>query len=77
MRGNLPCWHCHHFERWHIGHYSVGPGSYAIGVCGRSKATPTVAEPQFGCVYWERMPGADDEPGCIDPAGKRRVSGKL
>jgi len=44
MRGNLPCWHCHHFDRWHIGHYMNPPRApYAIGVCGRPKASPTVA----------------------------------
>jgi hypothetical protein len=30
--------------------------------CDRPGLSPVVAQPQFGCAFWTREPGSDDEP---------------
>lgn len=48
------CWTCAYWRG-----RLAGPGH---PVCDRDPGRPTVTgQPQYGCVYWEREPGADDE----------------
>lgn len=49
------CWHCQHF-----GEMCVGG---AAARCARRGAVHIQSAPAHGCVYWEREPGSDDEPG--------------
>lgn len=50
-----PCWHCLHFGEMLAGG--------AAARCDRRGAVHVQAAPAHGCVYWEREPGSDDEPG--------------
>ncbi len=58
-----------------MGHYTVTGQPHAMAGCAQGDRY--VPEPQFGCPRWEREPGADDEPHCIDPAGRRWEAGRL
>jgi hypothetical protein len=49
-----PCWHC----RWWGGVDSSG----CHGLCDRPRISRVTAQPETGCAYYEREPGADDEP---------------
>ncbi len=55
-----PCWHCTHFA----GMVAEGAHSLCNGPGSR-----VLAQPATGCTYFEREPGADDEPG--PPGGVR------
>lgn len=60
MRFSRPCWHCRAYAGL------TGQGSAAV--CrDRSGAVSVRTNPEQGCSFWEREPGADDEPG--PPAG--------
>lgn len=48
-----PCWFCHHYDGM------VNAGSAAR--CVRGMALRICAQPDYGCAFWEREPGADDE----------------
>ncbi len=50
-----PCWHCQSFGGL------VYQGTAAR--CLRQGGTPIAAQPRYGCAFWVREPGADDEPG--------------
>lgn len=50
-----PCWHCQHFGEMLAGG--------AAARCARGGSVHVQAAPAHGCVYWEREPGSDDEPG--------------
>jgi hypothetical protein len=50
-----PCRHC----RWWGGPDSSG----AHALCERPKTSRVCAQPDRGCAFFEREPGADDEPG--------------
>jgi hypothetical protein len=52
-----PCWFCHHFV--HI----VYNGTAAL--CARQVEPRVQASPGNGCAFWEREPGADDEPDWV------------
>ena len=49
--GKRPCWHCTHF----LGLIYAGSAAACAG--GGVRAMPAQ-----GCAFWEREPGADDEP---------------
>lgn len=57
--GAGPCWHCQFFDGL------AYEGVHAF--CGRPGTSRVTASPAFGCVYFVRVPGVDDEPG--PPAG--------
>jgi hypothetical protein len=50
-----PCWTCQYWG----GMQDNGITSW----CDRPGLSPVVAQPQFGCAFWTREPGSDDEPG--------------
>jgi hypothetical protein len=52
-----PCWFCHHFGR------IVCDGTAAL--CVRQGDACVQASPGNGCAFWEREPGADDEPDWV------------
>ena len=47
-----PCWHCEH--------YLGLDGTGAHAVCVSHGTTHIQAQPDTGCVFWLRAPGADD-----------------
>lgn len=49
-----PCWHC----TWYDG--MAGQGTCAQ--CAKPRAARLCATPEYGCAFWERDPGSDDEP---------------
>jgi hypothetical protein len=49
-----PCWHCRHFDGMNP------PGVNAR--CSRPGGNRVRSQPEGGCSFWEREPGADDEP---------------
>jgi hypothetical protein len=72
MFSRHPCWHCRYFGGWRIGYFTLPPRKpHATAACGREDGRHAATKPEIGCVHFEREPGADDEPGCIDPCGKR------
>lgn len=46
------CRYCAHWLRW-------DPSDAAV--CGLDKQVQIVAQPERGCAYWQREPGADDD----------------
>lgn len=48
-----PCWHCQH--------YGGIDANGITGYCRRPGLSPVVAQPEHGCAYWTREPGADDD----------------
>jgi hypothetical protein len=52
-----PCWFCHHFDGM------ACEGSAAR--CLRGGFLRISAQAAEGCAFWEREPGADDEPGWV------------
>lgn len=53
-----PCWHCHHFAKWLYGGINYVE-------CAHPRLSKVKSDPQDGCAFWEREPGADDEPGPV------------
>jgi hypothetical protein len=49
----ISCWHC--------AHYAGLDSSLMHAVCSRQGKT-VCASPLRGCVFWERLPGVDEEP---------------
>jgi hypothetical protein len=62
---SLPCWHCHYFGGF------VSDGAHAR--CGHATGSVRAA-PAHGCAFFEREPGADDEPDQVPgtPGVRRR-----
>lgn len=56
-----PCWHC----RWFAGMLFKG----SAASCTLPNGPRVRAGPANGCSAWERVPGADDEPGPPSGAG--------
>jgi hypothetical protein len=50
-----PCWHCTHYLQL------IADGAHAR--CGHGGRVSVQASPASGCAFWQREPGADDEPG--------------
>lgn len=50
-----PCWTC----KYDSGLLS---GNDINGLCGYPRLLPLVGQPGYGCAFWMREPGADDEP---------------
>ena len=65
-RQNRPCWHCTHYGRM------INGGSAAW--CTLPNAPRVQAGPREGCSAWERVPGADDEPGPPASLESRQLS---
>ena len=57
---------------WHCSAYAGLTGQGTPALCKRPECSHVRANPERGCVCFEREPGADDEPG--PPAGAK-VSG--
>ena len=57
-----PCWHCRFFGALLYG------GTAAR--CTLPCACKVMALPATGCAFWEREPGADDEPGPPTSSGE-------
>lgn len=55
-----PCWHCQRF----------GGLVYqdTAARCLREAGVAIVAQPRYGCAFWVREPGSDDEPGPPSPS---------
>ena len=47
-----PCRHCAHWLRW---------DQSRAAACGLDGRVQIVAQPERGCAFWEREPGADDD----------------
>jgi hypothetical protein len=52
-----PCWHCHYFGGF------ICEGTHCE--CTHARLCKVMADPQAGCAFWEREPGADDEAGPV------------
>ena len=52
-----PCWWC----QWYGG---ISPEG-RHGLCDRPRACRVTALPERGCAFYEREPGADDEPAWV------------
>jgi len=73
---NGPCWHCRYFGPWRVGYYTMGREPYHWAACLRPGGVMS-AQPQFGCAYFQREPGADDERNLATPDGKRMQPGSI
>lgn len=65
--GRGPCWHC----RWFAGMVLSD-----IASCGRDEGHVR-AMASRGCAFWQREPGADDEPGPPPVIGWERAVSRM
>lgn len=52
--GQRPCSQCHHYG-------GPLPSNTVNCFCRHPRLSPVVGQPEHGCAYWEREPGADDD----------------
>ena len=49
-----PCWTCQYFG-------GPLPDNDVNCFCRHPRLSPVVGQPEYGCAFWEREPGSDDE----------------
>lgn len=54
-----PCWTCQYWGGW---------ANEVNSWCARPGLSPVVGQPEYGCAFWTREPGSDDEPLSAMPA---------